>query len=89
MKLMFAFFRCVGEAVCSKGLRGLLGEVPLVDTLLSVAEDAWKLGSKIGDAVDFAGKLKMSEGLAHATKSWRLATTSTISRCWSSRALPS
>src|SRR5262245_21518439 len=42
MKLMFSFFRCIGEAIVAKGLRGLLGEVPLVDTLLDVARDAWK-----------------------------------------------
>src|SRR5262245_18992087 len=35
------FLRCVGLAVCSKGLKGLLGEIPLVGTLYEIAEDLW------------------------------------------------
>ena len=41
---MFPFLRCIGEALVHKGLRGLLGEVPIVGLLVEVAaetHDRW------------------------------------------------
>src|SRR5262245_64703757 len=35
------FLRCVGLSVCTKGFKGLLGELPLVGTLYEIAEDLW------------------------------------------------
>ncbi len=39
---MLLFFRCVGQAVVGKGIRGLIGELPLGEFLYDVAVDAWE-----------------------------------------------
>lgn len=38
---MRAFLSCLGAALVSKGLRGLLGEIPLGGVLCDVCEDVW------------------------------------------------
>lgn len=35
------FFRCVGLAVVTKGMRALLGEIPFAGVIVDVVEDAW------------------------------------------------
>jgi len=39
---VFAFLRCVGEAVVARGLRGLVGLVPYGDQLCDIASHAWR-----------------------------------------------
>jgi len=35
-------FRCIGSALCAKGLKALVGLVPFGESLYEIAEETWK-----------------------------------------------
>jgi len=35
-------FRCIGSALCSKGIKALVGLVPFAESLFEIAEETWK-----------------------------------------------
>src|SRR5947207_997655 len=35
-------FRCIGSAVCTKGIKALVGLVPFGESLFEIAEETWK-----------------------------------------------
>ena len=35
-------FRCIGSALCAKGLKALVGLVPFGESLYDIAEETWR-----------------------------------------------
>ena len=39
---MLGFLRCLGAAIINKGFKALIGQIPLVNVLVEVGEEAWE-----------------------------------------------